>query len=160
MFALIMLLDTAYLNEVQLAPILCESNHISSLILFKSLSLFKHFGNVEEIQIDTFKFTFQTLFNVNILIMVSILSIGFSVDLIRTIRNPFEGYKFRKRLTYILLFIVLIITLSYIAILNRQVEYLDIKEQYSFLVFPWLVIIGAIELGIVIYSLYVSSERL
>jgi hypothetical protein len=113
-----MLLDTAYLNEVQLAPRLCDHSNKFSEILFKSLNLFHHYGELEEIQVDTYQFMFQTVFNVSILIMVSVLSVGFSIDLIRTIRNPFEGYKFRKRITYILLIIISIITMIYIAVLN------------------------------------------
>ena len=86
------------------------------------------------------------------------MSIGFGVDLIRTIRNPFDTYEKRQRNTFVSAAVASILSFILIHLINKQSNFLDLREQFILLIDPIQGIIEAAECLINMYSLYVSFQ--
>ena len=80
------------------------------------------------------------------------------MDLIRTIRNPFETYMTRTRNTFMLAGFGFIITVVLIIILNGRTDVLDLREQYVLVIDPFDVVLEIAECIVNMISLYVSFQ--
>lgn len=148
----------------------CDLEDFKYSLLYKSVTFNSNalVSNLQRTKIRGVLFAANIFLQDLISVNLSIMSIGFSYDLIRTIQNPFGTYVNRLRKIWISIFyidVALVLYKLFCQAFNPIHSEEDLKRyglnfQQDDLVRPWILLINTIELFIMIRALYISIKSI